>query len=179
MDDRLLDLDRVLADDYLDGLEGMPLGHLRARKAECGEIEVALSFLRRLVQGRLDIVTAELRQRAGGGGSDLSGLVGQLPEILGGSARAGGGGRLPTALAPKVNLRLLTADLDRIMDVDKAGALPAMEDTEVEAIAHALAELERTVSDRRHAIHERLDAVQSELVRRYRSGEATVDALLK
>lgn len=179
MEKRLLDLDRVLAGDYLDGLDGMPLSRLRARKAECDEIEVALSFLRRLVQGRLDIVAAELGRRAGGGGGDLSELVGQLPEILGGSGRPFAGSRLPTALAPKVNLRLLTADLDRIMDVDKAGALPEMEDAAVEAVARDLAQLERTVSDQRHAIHQRLDALQSELVRRYRSGEATVDALLR
>jgi hypothetical protein len=179
MDKRLLDLDRVLAGDYLDGLEGMPLREVRVRKAECDEIELALSFLRRLVQGRLDIVNAELQRRTGGGGGDLSELVGQLPEILGGSARPSDGSRPPTALAPKVNVRLLTADLDRIMDVDKAGALPAMDDAEVEAIAGALVDLERTVSDQRHAVHQRLDALQSELVRRYRSGEATVDALLR
>jgi hypothetical protein len=87
-------------------------------------------------------------------------------------------GRLTTQLAPEVNLRVLTADLDRIIDVDRLGRLPEMTEHEVHAMADALAGLERTVSARRHRLHQRLDQLQAELVRRYRSGEASVDALL-
>jgi hypothetical protein len=178
MEKRTLDLDRLLADDYLQGLAELALAEVRGRKAECAEIEVALSYLRRLVQGRLDIVDAELRRRAGGGAANLAEVVDQLPQILAGGTRPAGVGRLTTQLAPEVNLRVLTADLDRIIDVDRLGRLPEMTEHEVHAVADALAGLERTVSARRHRLHQRLDQLQAELVRRYRSGEASVDALL-
>lgn len=179
MENPLIDLDRVLAPDYVDGLEGLSVAEIRRRKGQCDEMEVALSYLRRLVQGRLDIVHAELQRRADGHAGDLSGIVDQLTEILSGDSVPADGGRFPYRLAPEVNLRTLTADLDRIIDVDKVGALPDMEDEQVRALAGELAELERSVSDRRRSVHERLDALQAELVRRYRSGEATVDALLR
>ena len=34
------------------------------------------------------------------------------------------------------------------------------------------------MSERRHAYFDRIDALQAELTRRYRTGEATVDGLL-
>ncbi len=179
MENPLHDLDGVLAADYLDGLGTLSVSELRRRKAQCDEIEVALSYLRRLVQGRLDIVHAELQRRADGEAGDLSGIVRQLPEILSGDSVPADGSRFPHPLDPEVSLRTLTAELDRIIDVDRLGALPEMGDDQVRSVADDLAQLERRVSTRRRSVHERLDALQAELVRRYRSGEATVDALLR
>ncbi len=179
------DLERLLDPRYLDDLAARDATELRAMRAEAQHVEAKLSYLRRLVQGRLDIVHAELQRRSDGDGPDaadaggLSGLVSQLPEILSGDATAGDGGRLPSSIGGEVNLRRLTADLDRIIDADKVGALPGMHDAEVGALADSLAELERTVSAQRRSVHERLDVLQAELVRRYRSGEASVDALLR
>lgn len=175
-----LGLERLLADDYLDGLEELPMAELRARKNECDEVEISLSYLRRLVQGRLDIVYAELQRRAGGeSGGDLSAIVEHLPEILSEGGRSAGAGRLSALIAPDVNYRLLSADLDRIIDIDKVAALTEMDDAQVRRIADALEDLERTVSGRRRALHERMDAFQAEIVRRYKTGEATVDSLLR
>ncbi len=174
-----LGLERLLADDYLGDVEQLAMDELRSRKAECDEVELTLSYLRRLVQGRLDIVHAELQRRAGGEGGDLSSIVEHLPEILSEGGRRAGMGRLATLIGPDVNHRRLTADLDRIVDVDKVGALPAMPEEEVRALADALVELERTVSAQRRALHERMDVLQSEIVRRYKSGEASVDTLLR
>jgi len=178
MEQRPFDLDRLLADGYVEGLERLPLVEVRRRKSECEAVEVALSYLRRLVQGRLDIVRADLRRRAGGRPGDLSDVVEQLPQILAGAERPEGGGRLPARMAPDVNLRLLTADLDRIIDVDTLHALPSMTDDEAAAVADALAKLELGVSAQRRRIHARMDELQADIVRRYRSGEASVDALL-
>jgi hypothetical protein len=41
-----------------------------------------------------------------------------------------------------------------------------------------LSDLERAVSSQRRSVHELLDVLQAEIVKRYKSGEATVDALL-
>lgn len=174
-----LGLDRLLADDYVGDVEQLAMDELRSRKGECDEVELALSYLRRLVQGRLDIVHAEVQRRAGGESGDLGSIVEDLPQILAERGRREGTGRVASLIGPDVNHRRLTADLDRIVDVDKLGALPQMGGGEVQALADALAGLERTVSAQRRALHERMDVLQAEIVRRYKTGEATVDTLLR
>ena len=73
-------IDRVLAGDFLSGLTELPLDALRARRREAEQEEADLSYLRRLLQGRMDIVSAELRRRQGG--STEGSLVDQLAGIL-------------------------------------------------------------------------------------------------
>lgn len=175
---QFLQLDRLLGPDYLSGLTGLPMSELRIRKLECSEAESALSYLRRLVQVRLDIVLGELHRRASGGSGELSEIIDQLPEILAERGTRTAGGRFPSLDLPDVNHRLLTADLDRIFDVDKASVLVETPDEEVRRLTDAMVELERRVSAQRRALHERLDALQAEVVRRYKSGEANVDTLL-
>jgi hypothetical protein len=179
--DRLLDLDVLLDENYLAGLEEMSLAEVRDRRTECWEVEDALSVLRRMVQGRLDIVHADLQRRAGGlEGGDIAQVVEQLPEILSeGGRSAQVRGRLPKNIAPDVNYRKLTAELDRIIDVDTSAGLLGMDDERVRSIAEALEDLERQVSSRRRAVQERIDALQAEVVRRYKSGDADVDGLLR
>src|ERR687887_2130720 len=72
-------VDRVLAENYLAGIEQLSLDEVRALRREAQQEEADLSYVRRLLQGRLDIVRAELERRdAHQGGS----VVEQLPEIL-------------------------------------------------------------------------------------------------
>src|SRR3954466_16083473 len=88
------ELERLLADDYLDDLGARPLGELRALRGECQAVETQLSYLRRLIQGRHDIPTGEIeRRRNGGDPEDLHGLVERLPEILSDRIHAPGPGR--------------------------------------------------------------------------------------
>lgn len=176
---RELDLDRLLSDDYVAGLEQMHVSEVRARRDLCSEAADALAVLRRLVQGRLDYVHAELeRRKAGVEDADLSRVVDQLPQILAGRSRSSEVGRLPRNIAPDVNYRRLTEELDRIIDVDTSAQLTSMDEDDVRAVAAALEGLERKVSDQRRALHQRVDAFQSEIIRRYKSGDATVDTLL-
>lgn len=179
----LSDAERVLAADYLGDLRSRPIEAIRAMRAECQEIEVALSYLRRLVQGRIDIVAADLRRRAAGEGpTDAAELVEHLPEILTGreSGQARGLGRLPTLMAPSAAQEAaLHAELDAVAGEEFLARLPETPDDEVRAVLDRLTELERTVSARRRALHERIDALQAELTRRYKSGEASVESLLR
>src|SRR5690606_19399725 len=65
-------LEQLTAPAYLAGLTDVPLERVRAMRAECQAVENALSYVRRLAQGRLDIVGAELeRRREGGDPADL------------------------------------------------------------------------------------------------------------
>ncbi len=60
-------IDRVLTADFVDGLGSLPLDELRARRDEALAEREYLSLLRRLVQGRAEILKAELERRGGSG----------------------------------------------------------------------------------------------------------------
>jgi hypothetical protein len=73
-------LDRVLDPSYLDGLADRPVDEVSAMKTECTELETEVSFIRRLAQGRIDILDAERDRRASGG--SLEDLIASLSKIL-------------------------------------------------------------------------------------------------
>jgi hypothetical protein len=65
------------------GQLGLPELRTRREEAEAEEAEEAdVSYLRRLLQGRLDILPAELVRRSAGGEQDVAGLLAGLPAIL-------------------------------------------------------------------------------------------------
>lgn len=174
------DLDRLLAPDYPGDPGGLSIEQVRAMRAECQQVETGLSLLRRIVQGRLDIVGLELRRRAGGGDpADLGSLIEQLPDVLAENSRAAGSGRMPQVFASTDVDADLQAELDRIVGEASLANLPSVSDEELDAMADALAALERRVSSQRRQLFERIDALQAELTGRYRSGEASVDELLR
>ena len=160
-------------------MENLSVQELRLRRHECHEVETGLSYFRRLIQGRLDIIQAEMQRRQGGGQAGLEALIEQLPSILS-EHSAGGTGRgpLPDVVAPEDPAEY-SAELDEVVDADTLASLPSLDDTAVQDLVTRLADLEHRVSSQRHALHERIDALQDEIVRRYKSGEASVDALLR
>ena len=93
-----------LALSDLAGLPGMSLAELRDRREKCAEMEMGLSYVRRLAQARVDLLVAELERRRHAPGERTSGSVGevvdQLPHILGDRSRGQWPGRLPTLFAP-------------------------------------------------------------------------------
>lgn len=171
-------LSEVTDPGYLDGLEQWTLEDVRARRDEATELETGLSYLRRIVQGRLDIVVAEQRHRELGERGDVSELVDELPSILSGNVHAPGLGRLPTLLAPGEMDPALEAGLDQILPAAYLAQLPDLPEDELRRAAAGLTEFERSVSTQRRAVLDVLDRLQEEIVRRYRTGEATVDSLL-
>lgn len=152
---------------------------LRARRAEAQEIEVGLSYLRRVAQGRLDIVAAEVRRRAEGGAPlDSESLVAGLSDILGDHILAPGNGRLPQLLGPNLE-ELDTSTLDDIAGPGRLAAIGDASDAEIAELIEALSAYEADVSSQRRGLHERIDALQAEITRRYKTGEASVESLLK
>ena len=170
------DVDRLLAPGYLDGLTERSMVEVRASRDELEEAETAVSYLRRLVQGRLDLVLAEQRRR--GGGDDANTLVEDLPSILAEGGRAAGPGRLPRYVDPGDSATAFAGELDSVAPPGEMSDLGSCSDAQLESLVERLRQFERGVSDQRRALHERLDQVHEEIVRRYRSGEANVDTLL-
>ncbi len=173
-------LDRILGPDYLGDLEHRPMDEVRAMRSECQEIETGLSYLRRLVQGRLDIVGAEQqRRRSGQESGGLSDLISQLPEILSDRTRAPGFGRLPQILAPGEIEPELEARLDAIVAHHDLENVPDLSADELDQVHDDLEALEQEVSSLRRQLFDRIDALQGEITRRYRTGEASVESLLQ
>ncbi|MEO6206051.1 MAG: aerial mycelium formation protein [Mycobacteriales bacterium] len=168
-------IDRVLADDYLTGVGEVPLAELRTLRQEAEQEEVDLSYIRRMVQGRLDVIRAELNRREGkGSGNLVDDLAGILADEPRGPAR--GLGRHVTVEPSRADshrryVEALVADVD-LSDV---GARSADE------LAHAMQTLsdeEQTLSAKRRKVQDVMDACSAEVTRRYRDGEADVDVLL-
>ncbi len=174
------DLDLLLDPGYLGDLSVRPMEEVRAMRTTCQEVETGLSMLRRVVQGRLDIVGLELTRRAEGGDpADLPDLIARLPELLSDRTHAPGVGRLPQLMAPGELPPELEGELDDILGTGRLADLPGLEDTDLHALAEQLEAFEHKVSGHRQTLFDRIDALQAEITRRYKTGEATIDALLQ
>lgn len=171
-------LEQLLAPGYLDALDGRPLPELREMRAACQEVETGLSLLRRVVQGHLDIVGLELERRAGGAEpGDRAELLARLPELLADRTTAPGPGRLSPLLAPESIDAGLEAELAGLVG-DGAVDPTGLDDAGLRSLVDRLAGFEGRLSGHRRSLFERIDALQDEIARRYRSGDASVDALL-
>lgn len=169
-------IDRVLAPDYVADLKQLGLTEVRARRDEAAQEETDLSYLRRLLHARIDIVRAEQRRRLEGGSSSV---VDRLVEILSdnavGPAPAGSGRHQPLepsrAEAHRRHVEALVSDAD-LSDV---GSLP---DERLKLALRTYTEEEASVSQRRREVQQVVDRLNDEIGARYRAGHASVDKLL-
>lgn len=169
-------IDRVLAEDYLVGLTEAPLTDVRSLRAEAEQEEADLSYIRRLVQGRIDIVRAELARRTGGGEGSL---VDSLAQVLADQTRTAaphGMGRHSTVEPTRVDahqryVETLVADVDLSDTTNRT-------DEELNHALEVLASEEQVVSAKRRQVQGVMDALSAEVTRRYRDGEANVAELL-
>ncbi len=168
-------IDKVLAEDYLDGLREASLAEVRALRTEAEQEEVDLSYIRRMVQGRMDVLRAELGRRRGDGSGDL---VADLSRILADEPRgpARGLGRHSALEPSRVDQHRRYVEA-LVADVDLSDAAARGED-ELEQAMQALSDEEQTLSGKRRAVQGVMDACSAEITRRYRDGEADVDTLL-
>jgi hypothetical protein len=72
----------------------------------------------------------------------------------------------------------LELKLESILPASRLSHLTDMSDGELSQCSKALGDFERSVSAQRRAVFDVIDRLQEEIVRRYRTGEATVDSLL-
>lgn len=174
--------ERVTHPSYLEGLDSKPIEELRTLRDESREAETEASFERRLCQARIDILVAEIARREGGGGQDL---VANLPDILAGDERRssgdGDGVPLPSRapdFTPPRNADIPRRRVEEVVGEQTLARLPEIDAEELQRIIELLRDHERTVSSRRRSIQEVMDKIQSEIVRRYTSGEADPSAAL-
>ncbi|CAN5728208.1 hypothetical protein BH24ACT26_BH24ACT26_12050 [soil metagenome] len=171
-------VERISEASYGEGLRDRSMDELRHMREECKEGENELSFERRLVQARTDILAAELQRRAG---VDVEDLMKRLPQILktegGRDAGAPLPSRAPDFSIPR-NVDVPRRRVEEIVGEQTLARLPALQPEEIKGIISSLEEHERAISKRRKRVHDVMDAIQAEVVRRYRSGEADPTAAL-
>jgi hypothetical protein len=169
-------IDRVLSEGYLDGLASMPLAEVRELRDEAEQEEADLSYLRRMLQGRVDIIEAELARRRGEFG-DSGSIIDQLPRILADDrSPARGLGRHSIIEPSRVDEHRRLAE--RLVGDSDLSALSGRTADQLEETLMRFGDHERQISEQRHAVQVVMDACAHEITRRYREGEADVSALL-
>ena len=154
-------------------LSVLGLPELRVVRRDAQQDEADLSYLRRLLQGRIDILRAEIARRT----AQHSPLLDRLPEIL---------TDLPSrhrSSARHVTLGTPHSEEYREMAEEMLGEvelsdLTARTDEELHDAMGRLIRHERQVSRRRQSLQRTADDCSTEITRRYREGEAQVDDLL-
>ena len=172
-------LDHLLDDIDPGVVSEQGIAELRAHRDRYQEIDTGLSFGRRLVQGRLDMIIVEIERRANGGDPSAGGLLARLPEVLSQHNRGGGSPRPVRETELPDFIDILGDELDRILPAEKLTRLEELDDETLAETVNELQAFERRVSTKRHEVHRIIDELQEEIVGRYRSGAASVDDLLR
>src|SRR5437763_6327268 len=167
-------IDRVLADDFLSGLPAQSIDDIRSLRADAEQEEADVSYLRRMLQGRIDIISAELERRRGASGASL---VDALPRILADDRGSPHGlGQHRTVEPSRVDQHRRRVEA-LVADVDISN-VTAHSDEELNRALEVLVAEERDTSQTRQRIQLVVDACAAEITRRYREGEAAVSDLL-
>ncbi|MFD9301587.1 AmfC protein [Streptomyces sp. NPDC060048] len=150
---------------------GLP--ELRALRRDAQRDEADLSYVRRLLHGRIDILRAELARRT----DPETPVVDRLSEILADapSTRSASARHVTLGTPHSEEYRLLAAEM--LSDVELSD-LSARTDEELHEGMGRLVRYEQQVSRRRTQLQRTADDCSAEITRRYREGEAQVDDLL-
>jgi hypothetical protein len=164
-------VDRVLAPDFLVGLGDLDLEEVRARRAEADQEETDLSYARRLLQGRIDILAAEQAARHGDGPLSRhprtdEEIASALSHVLADERRTDHGlGRHTVAEPSRIGEHRREAER-AVADVG-GSATGALSDADLETAVAQLKEIEIRVSRVRRQVQGVVDALTAEIARRY------------
>jgi hypothetical protein len=138
-------------------------------KAECSEIELAVSYYRRLAQGRIEILEAERARRDRGG--SLEDLVADLPRILGSEPgrSSAGSTRVTNGETPTIELRWPDGR-EELVDDSTLANLPTLDDPTLDDTTERLRAFERELSDARKQLHGVIDVLEREIAGRQVAG---------
>ena len=150
--------------------EQLTLADIRAQRNALQGQEDAISFVRRLAQGRLDLVQDELRRRASGSDQPAGSLADRLADVFG--QQHGGGSARPPRETNVPADHPLVLELDQLCEHYQFESMENIDDKSLDELAGALGMFEKSCSGQRHDLFEQIDALTAELVRRVREGGA-------
>ena len=160
-------IDVVLEPEYIEGLAALDLDEVRRRRDTAEDVEAQISYYRRLLHGRMDLLAFEMRRRTG---EESRSLMEALPEILADGMIVGSEPNLrhldTMPPLPSVTGRRL---IDKIMDDDVLASLPDLTDQDLSEAIDRLRDVESELSVQRRELHKVIDRLHDEVVARYRS----------
>jgi hypothetical protein len=161
-------VDRIRDPGYATGLGHLPLEELREKRDECMAEREYLSLLRRLVQGRAEILKAELGARESG--DETAPLVDRLATILSADEHTRGSARGEALRVgvPEEELLLARRRVERLVADAGLSDPTALDDDALGQAVEVMLSEERQVSEARSEVMRVLDALQEELKRRYK-----------
>jgi hypothetical protein len=165
-------IDIVLEPEFVANVSEASLDELRQRRETAEDVETQISYYRRLLHGRLDLLNFELRRR---NGQEERTLIEALPEILATGMTFGNEPNLRhIETMPPIPTTTGRRLIDKIMDDGILTQLPELSDEELTEAIDRLGEVEQELSAQRRQLHTVIDALQDEIIARYRSqqGEA-------
>lgn len=171
-------IDRILDEDYLDDIEDSPTDALRRLRDDCREEESVVSYARRVVQGKLDVLYAEVLRRRD---------EGVATEVLNDLAHV-----LADDKAPSDDLDLRTRAVstyvpdsselrrvgERAANIEALGDLEREDDLTLAKRIGKLAVEEERLSETRARLLDRIDTLNDEIADRYREGGTDVSEIL-
>ena len=164
-------IDRIREPSYLEGIDSKSLEDVRALRDECMAEREYLSLLRRLVQGRAEILKAELASR---GSDDHRPLVDRLSEILASDEPATSRGEAMHVSLPEEEMLLARRRIERLVADAEISDPGTLDDERLAAAVELLVREEREVSQARNDVLHVMNALQEELKRRYRDDPSLV-----
>jgi len=165
-------IDRIRRPEFVQGLGELSLDELRERRDECYAEREYLSLLRRLVQGRAEILRAEVERR--GSGADAGSLVDDLATILSSEGQGPSRGEAVKVGVPEEEMLLARRRIERLVADAEISDPGALDDERLAAAVDQLAQEEREVSAARNDVLHVMDELQEELKRRYREDPSLV-----
>jgi anti-sigma-K factor RsiG len=161
-------IDRIRDPAFLQALHDLPLDQLRERRDDCLAEREYLSLLRRLLQGRAEILRAELDGRAAG--EDRSDLIDRLTTILSDDDHhpVTSRGEAVRVMVPDEEMLLARRRVERLASDVGISDPTTLDDGALGDAIERLAIEEHNVSDARLQVIGILDTLQDELKRRYK-----------
>lgn len=153
-------LDRVLAEDFLAGIDTADPDDLDRRRLLAREVENELSYYRRIVHGRMDLIRFELRRRSG---EETRSIVEALPQILADPERPGRSDAryVPADLPPLPDVG--RRPIDHLLGDDVLTRLDEISDDELRSALDGLSEMEAELSRQRKAVQHAVDSLVAAL----------------
>ena len=163
-------LDEVLDPAYTADLGAQSDTRLNEMAEHARALETEVSYLRRLAQGRIDILVAEQDRRAQGG--SIGDLIAALPQILARNETRPPAttARVPVQLAPEGNLQWHDG-LETLVADDTLANLPVLTDTDLAGALGKLRDFETELSGTRRKLHGVIDAIELELATRQQAAQ--------
>jgi hypothetical protein len=146
------------------------VAEIRAQRNALQAEEDAISFVRRLAQGRLDLVQDEERRRATGTETPVGSLADRLADVFG--QQHGGGSARPPRETNIPADHPLVKELDELCEHYEFELLENLDSKSLSELAGALSMFEKSCSQLRHDLFEKIDALTAALVASVRASGA-------